>query len=191
MRKSLICVAVLTLCTAPAAADLVVSVDENGQGTANGSSMPGRTLTDPTTGSSAFGYLLPATVTVGDLLLTEPGQNGTLSDLIRFAQLPGSTITGLFFYSDPPESGETGDRADLGIPSNRQSNLLTKAEVGAEGRNGFVYTPTVGQPGYGGPGTSYTIASDKPTPEPGSAVLLACGSLVLGVWARRRRARAA
>jgi hypothetical protein len=171
-----------------ATADLVVTVDEGGIGTANGSPMPGGPLTDPTTGNLAFGYLLPPTtdpVVLGDLALTEPGQTSTLSDLIRFAQLPGSTFTGLFFYSDPEDSIEARAGADLGLPANRQTNFLTMSEVGLEDSNGFVYVPAPGNPGYAGPGTVYTITSDFPLPEPASAVLLTCGVVALGFarWA--------
>ena len=66
------------------------------------------------------------------------------------------------------------------------TNTLTVTEVGAEGANGFTYTPTAGQPGFvagaAGPVT-YVIISDSPAPEPASIGLMLAG---LGVLVSRR-----
>jgi hypothetical protein len=46
-------------------------------------------------------------------------------------------------------------------------------ELGPEGDNGFVYTPTANQPGFVlGFSVTYDIISDAPVPEPTTALLV-------------------
>jgi hypothetical protein len=61
-------------------------------------------------------------------------------------------------------------------------------EIGPEGNNGAIYTPSPGQPGYD-PGflPTYNFVSDGVVPEPGTAMLLALGGPALVAAAQRRR----
>jgi hypothetical protein len=174
-----------------------VTVDENGLGFFNGSSMPGALGTDPTNSTTALVYNLPAGVlpVAGDVGMTEPGlPNAPPSDLVRFTsiQLPAGGSQGLLiFYSDIEVGVPKEALADVGMPSNTQTNFFPGLETGPEaGPNGLVYVPTAGQPGFiAGSITTYNFQSD-PVPEPGSVVLLALGGLALaGRTLVRRRAR--
>jgi hypothetical protein len=176
---------------------ITITVDENGNGTftnTNGffSPLPATLLLDGGPGglpaALTYGLLNPPGLVVGDLLLFEPGPVGVLSDLIRFN--PNGTMV---FYSDNTDGAPS--LADTGFPTALYANNLARSEVGPEGNNGFVYTPTAGQPGFvagaAGPVT-YVIRSDVAAiPEPGPLAL--CGLAALAGLATRlvRRKRAA
>jgi hypothetical protein len=182
-------------------AQVVVTVDENGNGSVTTSAgqqpLPATVAVDPTWGGATLSYFSPsANVVPGDLLILEPTSptNVQSSDLIRFLRVPGTAGSQLFFYSDV-EAGETNKSvADVGLPPNVGSTAIgpfvTFTETGLEaGPNGFIYTPGPNDPGYfpintAGAGPTYNIISD--TPEPASAAFLlgAAGLLTLG----RRRA---
>ena len=148
---------------------LLYTYDENGHGSlklSNGTIIPyvGTLAPDPGPGglSSALTYSLgtAAIVTSGDLFLLEPGQReNTVSDLLRFNFNPQTGTSTLVFYSDNLDGAE--DLADVGFPSTFYANTLTVTEVGPEGDNGFMYTPTSGQPGFiSGFNTTYNFISD-------------------------------
>jgi hypothetical protein len=102
----------------------------------------------------------------------------------------------LVFYSDNLDSPL--DLADtVSPPTAFYTNMLTRAEVGPEGNNGFTYTPTAGQPGFVAGASvpvTYVIQSDvpaAPVPEPCTLALLAIGGASLaGYHWRRRKATA-
>jgi hypothetical protein len=196
-RNVLIGLALATwLATAPEVfAQVTVTVDENGHGTA---SLPGSVIPllfslspDPGPGGlpGALTYSIappvPSFVLVpGDVALSEPG--ASLSDLIRFNQnsnLPGSLV----FYSDVPPVDAL---ADIGFPTANYTNLVALMETGPEGNNGLIYTPTAGMPGFvAGAQVTYVLQSDSVVPEPAS-IIMGGISLTMGVvyvWVRRRR----
>jgi hypothetical protein len=141
---------------------------------------------DPISGISTVTYGTAGTS--GDLVLTEPGTS-TQSDLLRW-------IGGALYVFSDIEHGEPGpDLADVGLPPQRQTNLLMMDETGLGGNpytdfaNGITYTPTAGEPGFTELGPTYIFLSDLP--EPGSIVMLGAGVAVLGVVCHNRRRRAA
>ena len=73
--------------------------------------------------------------------------------------------------------------ADSGLPTGRNTNLITLAEGPLAQGFGAIYTPTAGQPGFVGGAAvpvTYTFISDAiQTPEPASLFLLLMGGTVL------------
>jgi hypothetical protein len=192
----------LGFCVRSVHAQFTITFDENGKGiiqNSAGNQQPLLSLGnivdpfDPTNNLKPLAYNLSAAIpgvvpNTGDIDLIE--SDGTHSDLLRWTQ---STAQGtlLLVYSDRPESGETPDLADVGLPIARQMPLLPLPETGPEnGTNGlFGYMPNPGDPGFypvpPGPVT-YNFISDRGVPEPsGAALVLLAGCALL---ARRRRA---
>jgi hypothetical protein len=136
-------------------------------------------------------YLLPFTVTSGDLLLIEPpppGGIGTNSDIVRFwnsAANPNQSQ--IIFYSDASPLDPPDSPADSGLPTQFQPLLVTIPEVGPEGNNGALYLAAPGMPGAPTTGVAvqYNIISD--VPEPSSLVSLIGGIGVLFGIKRFRR----
>ena len=184
-------------------AQVVISFDENGGGSAIGAPfqiMQGFMSPDPSTGITTLTYPIAGSVGAapvpGDVQISEPNSNSgttTLSDLLRFD--PNGM---LYVYSDL-EPGETAPKppaisADVGLPPNPQadpfSNSILIPETGLPGQpysenaNGiFNYMPTARQPGYiPGAFAIYNFYSD--VPEPASTGVLAIGGA--GLMARRR-----
>lgn len=179
---------------------VTISVDEHGNslfdspilGTATS---PGVLAADPGPGGLAaaltYNLLGPPSLVLGDVLLIEPG-SGNISDVLRFN--PANSATGypasLVFYSDNSDGIDA--LADTGLPTNFYTNLVRIPEVGPEGLNGAIYTPTANQPGFiDGYAVTYRFVSDGAIPEPGSLVLMGIGGAgLLATMARRRRSAA-
>ena len=168
----------------------IITVDEFGVGTYNGTPLGWQTtLADPFSGMLTLSYNLPFPGVRGDVVLDEPPVPPSQhSDVLRF---DGNFH--LFFFSDfsagstidPPDSP-----ADVGLPPQFLPPTLFFLESGVEGglQGLFGYVPGPADPGAGlaaGGFNLYNFISD--VPEPGVLPLLACGLGILGFVQRRRR----
>ncbi len=167
----------------------VWTVDENGPALLNGGPIVGFAngsyKLDPISGLMGWYYPLGPS-TPGDLVLQEPPNTNSFSDILRFDG------NGVFFFSDA-EAGETNlDKADVfqlpPLVTNPNYITIFRVETGVEGNNGFFWAPGPGQPGFDAsgqlPGLAYNIISDA-VPEPQAVVLLAAG-LWLFVWRKAK-----
>jgi hypothetical protein len=165
----------------------LVTLNENGPGSlmidgAPPTALPCALAPDPGPGGLASAFtcdLLGASgLVAGDLLLFE---GNVMSDILRF----NSTATGsVVFYSDISDGADA--LADTGFPLALYTNTVSAFEIGPEGANGFVYTPTANQPGFvPGFSVTYDITSDA-APEPATAsLILIAGIALFGARARR------
>jgi hypothetical protein len=186
---------------------VTITVDENGNGTFTNTTgfnaaLSSALVNDPGPGglNSVLTYDLknPPGLVAGDVALTDAECGGCTFDVIRFnsGQVgPGGGTGTLVFYSDNIDGLDSiGDTS--GPPGGYYANLLSIPELGPEGSNGVIYTPTAGQPGFvagaAGPVT-YDIISDgiAATPLPSTWTMLIAGFFGLGFFASRGMKRQA
>ena len=153
----------------PSNADILVTVDEYGNGLINSTPIQGYFSRDPGPGShfSVLTYNLPFPGTQGDVLFS--GEPGLVygGDVIRF----NGNGTVIFYSDNIPTADAPADTVGPPFP---YTNTATVQEIGPEGNNGAFYTPQPGQPGYNpATPTSYRFVSDGVVPEPSTFCLLA------------------
>ena len=177
----------LVLC-GPASA-VLITIDEDGHGTVDGTPLPffkgpdigpGGLLSTLHYGPSLF---LIGTVP-GDVHLTEgAGSAAVFLDVIRFNG-DGTVI----FYSDNLDGFDS--LADTAAPpSIAYPNLVSIPEIGPEGDNGAFYTPGPGNPGFSPEfALTYHFVSDgeATADEPSPAALMLLGLGMLGFGFKRR-----
>jgi hypothetical protein len=168
--------------TASSAFAQIFTFDEFGKSSGTGIS-PGAMQLDPSGGlpGLVMVYNLNFSVIPGDVALTEPGAPipGPFSDIVRFWNPTGGGPSQIIFYSDVSSADPADAPADTGLPQ-QLFNLVVINEVGPEGNNGAVYTPTPNQPGSVNaavPPPTYNIISD--VPEPGTVTLIVAGAGLL------------
>jgi len=130
-----------------------------------------------------YGMLNPPSMVGGDVIIKE--NSDLTSDILRFDPL--FQLGGIFFYSDIEPGDPNPALADTGLINAFNTNVLILPEIGVEGDNGILYTPTAGQPGFvPGFNVTYTVVSDE-VPEPATAGLLVLGGGLIFLARRRRR----
>lgn len=180
--------------------NIVLTVDENGNGTLNGfggpQALPFYLGADPGPGglSSVLTYdmLNPPGLVSGDVLMQE-GPGGPVFDVVRFngnEVNPSGNVGSLLFYSDNVDGFDS--LADTPSPPGAlYPNNITIVEVGPEGNNGAIYTPTAGEPGFVAGASApveYVLISDgSGVPEPAAWTMMILGVGAIGTLMRRRR----
>jgi hypothetical protein len=169
--------------------NIVVTVDENGNGTVNGflgpQPAPFSLQNDPGPGGLpgvlTYNLLNPPGLTAGDILINEPGDG--LGDVVRFN--PTEVCSGgtgcLLFYSAGPPFDSLADTPTP--PGAFYANNITLTE---DATGQVIYTPVAGQPGFvagAGAPVVYDLISDVPVPAPlighGLSGVLAVGGVLL------------
>jgi hypothetical protein len=191
MKTSAKILSILGCAYAMTTASLVAQLytfDEFGNSSGLGIS-PGAMQLDP---SGAIGlptpvmvFNLPFSVVPGDVILNEP-QNPAApipSDLVRFWNPTGGGPSQIIFYSDFSTTDPADAPADTGLPSGLMSLIIRIPEVGPEGNNGALYTPTGNQPGFilstTVPPATYNIISDVPEPRTVALIVAGAGLLLV------------
>jgi hypothetical protein len=164
--------------------NLIISLDENGNGFANGVRLTYRVDLEPISHISTLHYILPFygfTNRMGDVVLMEPTTAGTISDIVRF-----DGVGNVWFFSEREASDVPPfDLADVAaLPMVWTNNFVFLDEIGPEGQNGAIYTPLRDQPGWYGVDVTYQLISD--IPEPSAFALLGLGAAALMIFRRRR-----
>jgi len=173
-----------------------VTLDENGNGTANGNPLNGVLMADPSGGlaGNVLVYTLPFNFpagSVGDYLLLEPPSHNEVSDVIRFW---GNNQ--VIFYSELDlDTGPVEPPyplADTGLPGSYLTPPtyippVSLWESGVEGGyQGAIHSAISGEPGYIGAGLgNYTFISD--VPEPSTLALTGLGGLALLAYRRHNK----
>jgi hypothetical protein len=164
MRKLLLTLAaVIAIGALPAAATPIITLSETGVGG----------VCNNTTGCT---FTLPFAPTAGQLLLFEP-ELGFVGDVITF-KATGATTGTATFASDDLDGFL--DPADTFGPPPPLPPFFTINELPS---GMLVYTPTSGQPGFGG---VYGVASPPAVAEPSSMLLLGAGLLGIAGIMRRK-----
>jgi hypothetical protein len=175
-----------------------VTVDERGNGvidglTAGPTPIPASLSVDPVSGLTGLFYdveflaaSLGFSVTPGDVVLSEPGALPP-SDLIRFTNT--GVQQGLFFFSlqDDLSPPDLADVPQLPL----FSEVVTFAETGPEGQNGFFYVPAPQGPGdipQAQGLVGYNFISDVPEPSTMALACFAAAGLAVASLRRRRPA---
>jgi hypothetical protein len=162
--------------------------DENGNGTLNGQPLPWNVGPGPfgtNQGPDTLYYSFPFNVAEGQYNILEPGTSD-ISDVLRFVNVNqgGLDNSRVYVYSDIGDS----DKADVGLPGDWSTSIVTLQEVGPEDNNGVTFTATSNTPGA--PGftgfANYQFISD--VPEPSTLVLLGIGVIgfVAYGWRKHR-----
>ena len=167
--------------------------DESGNSSGLGIS-PGIMQPDPSGGLAAnvLVYNLAFSVIPGDVVLIEPanpsGQRE--SDLVRFWNPSGGGPSQIIFYSDFSTTDPADAPADTGLPSALMPLSIIIPEVGPEGNNGALYTPTPNDPGFilstAVPPGTYNIISDVPEPSAVALAVLGGGLLIFTLKSRHQ-----
>lgn len=155
--------------TAAACQGMVITLDENGHGYADGTRLDYGVDTPPVGNWATLYYVLPFTrVVEGDVGVLEPPYyyETDLSDVLRFINV--NYQPRVYVYSDVGDM----DLADTGIPAlwtSPENAPVYVNEVGYEGYNYANYTPA------GQTDVTYHFISD--VPEPATLMLLGLGGL--------------
>lgn len=132
-------------------AQLIATVNEDGTATING--LPAQSFPDPNTGAPT--WILPVSVVPGDVIFIEDPTGG--SDVLRFPEVAAGISDRMILYSDPAEPGTKADMADVGVPTQFQTNRFRIPELGP---------PTV----YPAGSATYNVNSDvEAVPLPAAA----------------------